>query len=96
MILDDLPAGLRPAVQVIDDWTTNRKLGLAFEARVGKGKIFVCSVDLQSDLDSDPVRRQFRVSLLDYLAGPDFKPKWEVPLARLQSLTKIQDGSAGK
>ena len=86
MLLDDLPAGLLPRVQVIDDWTTNHKLALAFEAKAGKGKIFVCSVDLEHDLENDPVRRQFRTSLLDYLASPRFQPKWTVPIATLQRL----------
>jgi len=42
MILDDMPAGLEPIVQVVDDWFTNRRLGLVFEAKVGKGKLLVC------------------------------------------------------
>ena len=88
MILDDLPAGLVPSVQVIDDWATNHKLALAFEAQVGNGKIFVCSVDLENDLERDPVRRQFRTSLLDYLASPQFQPKWPVDVATLQHLAK--------
>jgi hypothetical protein len=46
MILDDLPRDLRPLVQVIDDWFTARKLGLAFEARVNGGSLLVTSVDL--------------------------------------------------
>jgi len=86
MILDGLPAGLLPSVQVIDDWTTNRKLALAFEAKVGNGKIFVCSVDLENGLDNDPVRRQFRTSLMDYLASPNFQPKWPVDATALQRL----------
>ena len=86
MILDELPAGLIPSVQVIDDWTTNHKLALAFEAKVGPGKIFICSVDLENNLDHDPVRRQFRTSLLDYLASPQFRPKWPVTIATLQKL----------
>jgi len=86
MILDALPADLRPAVQVIDDWTTNHKLALAFEAKAGNGKIFVCSVDLETPLD--PVRQQFRTSLLDYLASPDFQPKQTVTAATLKRLAK--------
>jgi hypothetical protein len=86
MVLDDFPAGLRPVVQVIDDWTTNHKLALAFEAKVRQGKLFVCSVDLESGLENDPVRRQFRASLLDYLASPKFEPKWTVATAALQKL----------
>jgi hypothetical protein len=87
MILDDLPVELQPSVQVIDDWTTNHKLALAFEAKVGNGKIFVCSMDLENNLAHDPVRRQFRTSLLDYLASPQFQPKWTVTATTLQHLT---------
>jgi hypothetical protein len=86
MLLDGLPAKLIPDVQVIDDWTTNRKLGLAFEARAGNGKIFVCSVDLEHGLENDPVRRQFRASLMNYLASPQFKPRYPVDIDTLKSL----------
>jgi hypothetical protein len=86
MILDDLPRALRPTVQVIDDWFTNRKLGLVFEARVGPGRLAVCSVDLERDLDADPVRRQFRRSLLDYVAGPRFRPRLAVSPEQLRRL----------
>jgi hypothetical protein len=85
MLLDALPA-VRPLVQVIDDWNTNRKLGLVFEAKVGNGKILACSVDLENGLESDPVRRQFRASLLDYLASPQFQPKTSVSVATLHNL----------
>jgi len=75
MILDQLPEPLRPTVQVIDDWFTNRKLGLAFEARVGQGKLVVCSIDLNHDLERNPVARQFRHSLLRYMASSKFNPR---------------------
>lgn len=90
MILDGLPAKLRPLVQVIDDWNTNRRLGLVFEAKMRAGKIVVCSVDLENGLENDPVRRQFRASLLDYLAGPKFHPKVTVDTATLQQLMARQ------
>ena len=78
MILDDLPAGLRPVVQVIDDWFTARKLGLVFEAKLGTGKLLVCSIDLDSGLDQNPVARQMRHSLLQYMKSERFDPKIEV------------------
>ena len=78
MILDALPRELRPTVQVIDDWFTAHKLALVFEARVGGGKLLVCSVDLQNGLDANPVARQMRASLLAYMAGPAFKPTVEL------------------
>jgi hypothetical protein len=91
MILDDLPAALRPIVQVIDDWNTNRKLGLVFECRVGSGKLIVCSADLDKNLDQRPAARQLRASLVDYLSSDDFNPKVEVTqddLARMLERTK--------
>ena len=86
LILDDLPKELHPTVQVIDDWVTNRKLGLVFEARVGKGKLLVCSIDLKTDLDQNPVARQMLHSLLDYMAGPRFKPAVALTPAQIRKL----------
>lgn len=86
MILDGLPNKLRPAVQVIDDWVTNRKLGLLFEARVGDGKLAVTSIDLDPERESNPVVRQFRHSLLSYLGSDEFKPRHEVAVEQVRSL----------
>ena len=82
MVLDSLPKDFRPIVQVIDDWNSNRKLGLVWECRVGAGKLLVCSADLERDLDKRPAARQLRASLLHYMAGKDFQPKVEVSRER--------------
>ena len=81
MILDGLPVELRPVVQVVDDWFTNRKLGIVFECVVGKGRMLVCSADLGKT--DDPVMRQLGESLLKYAASPAFAPRVEVSAARL-------------
>jgi hypothetical protein len=86
MILDSLPKELRPTVQVIDDWVTSRKLGLLFEARMGGGKLLVCSIDLRKDLEHNPVARQMLYSLLQYMAGPKFKPTVTLAPAVVQNL----------
>jgi hypothetical protein len=80
LVMNDLPRGLRPIVQVIDDWNQNRRLGLVFEARVGEGKLLVCSSDLHTDLENRPAARQLRRSLLDYAAGERFRPATAVDL----------------
>jgi hypothetical protein len=77
---------LRPTIQVIDDWVTNRKLGLLFEAKVGTGKLVVCSIDLEHDLENDPVRRQFRHSLLRYVSSAKFNPQHTVTADQLRAL----------
>ncbi len=86
MILDPLPGKLQPTVQVIDDWVTGRKLGLLFEARMGRGKILVCSIALTKDLEHNPVARQLLHSLLHYMAGPKFKPTVALTPADVEGL----------
>ena len=81
MVLDNFPKGFEPIVYIIDDWFTNRKLGMLYEARVGKGKLLVCSADLQRDLNNRPAASQFRQSLLEYMASDDFNPTQEVNLS---------------
>jgi hypothetical protein len=77
---------VKPVVQVIDDWFTNRKLGYIFEARVGKGRLLACGMDLSTNPEKRPAARQMLVSLLDYMAGGKFAPATEVTPAGLESL----------
>jgi len=84
--MDALPRDLKPIVQMIDDWNRNYKLGLVFECRVGAGKLMVCSADLESDLDTRPVARQLRHSLLNYMATDAFAPTVEVTAAQIRSV----------
>lgn len=80
MILDSLPHSLSPIIRVMDDWNTNRRLALAFEAKVESGRLLVCSIDLTSNIDHRPEARQLRYSILRYMSGPSFKPNTSVPL----------------
>jgi hypothetical protein len=86
MILDEFPAELRPIVQVIDDWNTNRRLGLIFEAKVGKGKLLVSGIDLKSNLNERPVARQMLQSLLRYMDSNTFSPRHSIDAELLQGL----------
>jgi hypothetical protein len=86
MVLDDLPTGLRPIVQVVPDWFTPQRLGLVFEAKVHSGKLLVCSIDLKGDLSKRPVARQMRHTLLRYLASDAFDPQHEVKPEQVQGL----------
>ncbi len=82
--LDRLPRRLQPIVSAIDDWNRNYKLGVIFEARVGKGRLLVCSIDLNHD--SRPVAQQLRRSLLDYMAGNRFHPATKISPAQFAGL----------
>jgi hypothetical protein len=93
MIMDDLPAPVRPIVQPIDDWNSNRRLGLLFECRVGAGKLLVCSADLEKDLDRRPAARQFRESILAYAASSRFQPATPVTVADLRKMLDRKSAS---
>ena len=86
MVLDDFPADYRPVVQLVDDWFTNRKLGILLEGKVGNGKLMVCSADLQKDLDKRPAARQLRQSILQYMASDRFNPPASLDPALVKAL----------
>ncbi|MGB0259189.1 MAG: hypothetical protein ACPGES_11105 [Coraliomargarita sp.] len=83
---DPWPKSYRPLIQPVNDWNTNYKLALLAEAKVGKGRLIVCSMDLDSDLDMRPVARQFRYSLLEYMNSAAFAPDTDITLEQLRSL----------
>jgi hypothetical protein len=87
--LDLLPDNLTPIVRVIDDWVTAHPLALIIEGKVGAGKIIVCGFDLTRDAD-DPVSRQMRASLLNYMDSKNFSQKVELTTARIESLISGQ------
>ncbi|MBD1390410.1 hypothetical protein IC617_13295 [Neiella sp. HB171785] len=84
MILDSYdsvhawPKAYRALLQPIDSWKINRKLALIAEAKVGKGKLLISSIDLESDLANRPATRQLRNSLIAYLSSDDFNPEWQI------------------
>jgi len=77
MILDSQP-GLRPLIWVIDSFKDNRRMGLLWEAKVGNGKLMVCSADLLRLSQSNPVSRQLLYSILKYMDSEYFQPSFPV------------------
>ena len=86
IVLNAAPPELRPIVQPIDDFHRADKLGAVFEARVGEGKLLVCSFDIERDLENHLAARQLRHSLLSYMNSPDFEPQAELDAALLGRL----------
>lgn len=82
MLLDHMPPSFLPLVQMIPDWNKNNKIGLVFEAKVGKGSLLMTSVDLVHEMDKRPVARQFLYSLQRYAAGEKFSPGKRRPWSR--------------
>ena len=86
VILDDTPATYRPIVQVVDAFNRCHKLGNVFEAKVGPGKLLVCSINLWQDLPKRPVARQLLASLLAYAGSEAFAPQQELDKETLAKL----------
>ena len=78
VVLNDLPAELAPIIQVIDQPLRNNREAVLFEAAVGRGRLLVCTLDVDSHLERRIVARQLRYSLLSYAASERFRPAVEV------------------
>lgn len=73
LILDGTDAAWLPLVQVIDNVERNHKLGIVLEAAIGKGRLLMCTTDLEAIADT-PEGRQFRTALLRYMKSDQFTP----------------------
>lgn len=90
MQFTDFPTDFQPLVQSIDTWFVSRKIGMLFEANIGKGRLVMTTMDLKKDLDKRHVARQMRQSILNYMQSDKFRPQWSLPAERITDLfTKV-------
>ena len=90
MQFTDFPKDFQPLVQSIDTWFVSRKIGMLFEANVGKGKLVMTSMDITNNLDQRVVARQMRESILHYMQSDKFTPRWTIDIQRISDLfTKV-------
>ena len=52
--------------------------------------LYVCSIDLMKDLETRPVARQLRYSLLKYMQSNAFAPKTELDAELLKKLLLVK------
>ena len=91
--LDALP--VRPAMpfRFVDKYNRNALPAAIFEAKVGAGRLLVCTLDITQDLDTRLAARQLRRSILAYMTGDAFRPQTALSEADLKSLF-VQGSSA--
>jgi hypothetical protein len=94
VILDGLPKKIRPIVQVVDNLDRVHKLGLIFEAKVGKGRLLVCASDLTSL--TDPAASHLLGSLYDYAGSVRFNPQVELTPDVVRELLAAPEPVKGK
>ncbi len=88
ILLDSLAPGIQPIVRVIDDWFTNRSLGLIVEGKVGDGRILITGIDLRHQLSRRPEAGQLLYSLLRYMNGENFNPETTLDEERIRALIR--------
>ena len=85
MELNDL-TDITPIIQSIDTYEYNQKLGIAFEARIGKGSLFILCADPDKDIEKRPAMRQLLHSVKNYVASKAFTPAKELKIYQLDAL----------
>lgn len=70
----------------LDDWNDARRLGLIFEASINGGKLLICAIDIQTDLQNRITARQLRYSLLTYMDSDHFNPQIKLSIEQIQKL----------
>lgn len=93
LIMDEAPADFHPLVQVMDNFARNHKLANLFEARVGRGKLLACTIDLPGLAATEPAARQLLASLYAYAGSPQFQPGQALSAEFLETLFGHTAGS---
>ena len=86
MNLSHFPKDYQPFIQPIDTWHVSRKLGMAFEANVLGGRLLMTTMDITHDLSHRLVAAQMHKAILDYMAGPDFRPTLSLDAGQIRML----------
>lgn len=91
MNLNNFPSTFRPIIQPIDTWFLNRRLAMLFEANVSGGKLMVCSIDIDKNIETRPVAKQLYKSMLEYMQSDKFIPTETIQLGIIQELFEVKD-----
>ena len=88
MDLDTLSTKPVMPLRFIDKYDRNALPAALWEAKIGPGRLFVCTLDISGDLTNRHAARQLRRSLLAYLDSDRFQPSVALAPAVLESLFK--------
>lgn len=84
-----------PIVQVIPNFYHNRRLTNLTEYAVGAGKLLICGINIEDDLDHRPAAAQLRRSLLGYMSSAAFAPRTSLEADALRELLKKKELHCG-
>lgn len=93
MVIDSI-SGVTPIIESVDNFVNNRRLASVFEAKLGKGNIIACSIDMLTPdnyggkykTGITPELQHLLYSMVSYMQSDDFHPKGEISESQLRSL----------
>ena len=88
VVLDSTLASFRPLIQMIPDWNHPKKIGLVFEAKIGRGSLLFSAIDLKDQMNERPVARQLLYSLKKYISSKGFAPSMELQIEDVDQIFK--------
>jgi beta-galactosidase len=89
--LDSVPQ-IKPIVEVMDNFNRGKKLAYAFEAQIGKGKLYVSTFRLSEGYDiKRPESAYMLQQTVDYLMSGDFNPSARLSIGELLGLFKLKN-----
>ncbi len=83
--VDNLPKNFTPIIEAIPNYYFNHRLTNLIEARVGKGVLMICTIQLE-DLKDCTEAKWFKYSLVDYLGKVDCADVKELTLEQAREL----------
>ena len=86
MMTSHISGQFNSIVQPIDTWFLSRRLSTLFEARVGKGRLIMTSLDVRNRLNNRPVARELMHALLAYMQSDDFRPTQTVTIEQIETI----------
>ena len=80
---DDLGPEFRPIMRFVDKFNRNNQPSIIWEAKVGKGQLLVCSLDIESKPSKRIVAAQLKKVIFLYMNSADFKPQQRLTAQKL-------------
>ena len=91
VMFTDSIVGAKPIVEVVDNFTNNRALGMLYEAKVGNGRLMICAFDLldpELAKADDIASRQLLASIISYMRSDRFAPDNALAPSRIKSIIR--------
>ncbi|MGP4039058.1 glycoside hydrolase family 2 protein [Gracilibacillus sp. D59] len=87
--IDSIPQ-VEPIIEVIDNFNRQKKLAYMFEVKVGRGKLFVTSLQCKKPADlKRPETQALLLEIIEYLNSDQFEPTAQLTMSELLGVFKV-------